>query len=285
MSFIPCLNTQTINAETLPNKIRHAAMAGFEAMELWIDEVDEYLAQGHRMADVQRLLADNNIVCRSTIKIDGWFETDGSIMNVSDTHAAIMGECERRMVMARELGSPYIIACPAYSHRGYATPPLEVGVAHFRELLELGESIGVIPTIEFLGQSHAINSIERCIDFLTQVSHPNAKMVVDSYHLWRGGGSSEDLAKADVGMISMLHINDMDPTIERAIHRDRNRLMPGDGGLDLRRFIQIADAMGYDGVISLGVYNRALWERDSLEVCKEGYAKTMHVIQGALENR
>lgn len=282
MRFIPCLNTQTIYSETLPNKIKHAAMAGFTAIELWIDEIDAFCTGGNRLSDVRRMLEDHGLRCLSTIKIDGWSENDGSIMNVADDHDAIMAECERRMVIARELGSPYIIACPSYSHRGYPTPAITQVVAHWRELLELGERIGVVPTVEFLGQSHQINTIEKCIDLIERTCHPQAKMVVDSYHLWRGGGKSTDLAKAHPGIISMLHINDMNPAIDRIIHRDRDRLMPGDGGLDLDSFIRIADEIGYNGVVSLGVYNRALWERDSLEVCREGYQKTMRVIRAAL---
>ncbi len=278
MSLIACMNTQTIYAETLPNKIRNSAKAGFTAMELWIDEVEDYCKQGHTLADVNRMLADNNIKCLSTIKIEGWFENDGELMGVADDHRQIMGECRRRMEIAKTLGSPYIIACPSYSHRGHSAE-LQQGVDYFYEILELGREVGIVPTIEFLGQSGQINTIEICMDFLKRVNHPDGKMVVDSYHLWRGGGKIEDFAKADVSIVSMLHINDITPEIDRAVYRDRNRILPGDGVLDLTRFIAIAREMGYSGVVSLGVYNRALWERDSLEVCIDGYQKTMKFLE------
>ncbi len=284
MVFIPCLNTQTIYLETLPNKIKHAAMAGFEAMELWLEEVEQFCTQGGTLSQVKRILSENNIKCLSTIKIEGWFENDGALMGVSDNHQAILGECKRRIDLAAELGAPYLIACPSFSHRGHFAE-LQQGVDYFHEILELAKGSDVKITIEFIGQSGQINTIERCMDFLERVDHPDGTMVVDSYHLWRGGGLIDDFAKANKAIVSMLHINDVDPFIQREIYRDRDRIMPGDGMLDLVKFINIAKEIGFSGVVSLGVYNRKLWERDSLEVCREGYTKTMSILQSTYLNK
>jgi sugar phosphate isomerase/epimerase len=250
MGLVLGFNTQTIYSADLPTKIRAVAAAGFQAIELWTDEVEAFVHAGNPLSEIRRLLADHGLSCFSAIKIEGWFENDGSLMGVTDDHAAILGACRRRLELSAELGASYLIACP----------------------------IGVLPTLEFLGQSAQINTFDTCTDFLRRVGDADARMVVDAYHLWRGTGKIDDFARARPDQISLLHINDADPAIDRRAHRDRDRLMPGDGIIGARRFFSIARAIGFSGVVSLGVYNRKLWERDPFEVCREAYAKVVAAI-------
>lgn len=278
MGLVLGFNTQTIYSADLPTKIRAVAAAGFQAIELWTDEVEAFVHAGNPLSEIRRLLADHGLSCFSAIKIEGWFENDGSLMGVTDDHAAILGACRRRLELSAELGASYLIAYPSYSHRGFPTPPIEQGVDYFRELLAIGRSMGVLPTLEFLGQSAQINTFDTCTDFLRRVGDADARMVVDAYHLWRGTGKIDDFARARPDQISLLHINDADPAIDRRAHRDRDRLMPGDGIIGARRFFSIARAIGFSGVVSLGVYNRKLWERDPFEVCREAYAKVVAAI-------
>lgn len=253
---------------TLPYKIEIAAKAGYDAIEPWIKEIDEFITRGGTLKEIKDCLDTNNIVISSVEQLVGWWELDGDLMSVADDHNAILEECKRRLAICDELDGRYLIMTPTFSHREhYAT--IEQGVKYYQELLSLGYK--TIPTIEFMGQTGQIDTIEKCIDFINKVG--NAKMVVDAYHLWRGGGKIEDFRKATKDQISVLHISDCNPLISRKHHWDRNRVMPGDGGIDLKLFIQIAKELDYDGFLNIGVYNQSLWSRNPHEVAKEGLDK------------
>ena len=51
--FVYCLNTSTIRPTPLLEKIRVAGRAGYQAIEPWNDEIDEYLKQGGTIAELQ----------------------------------------------------------------------------------------------------------------------------------------------------------------------------------------------------------------------------------------
>ena len=51
MPFKLCLNTSTIRPQTLLEKIRLTSEAGFEGIELWINDVYEHVGRGGEVSD------------------------------------------------------------------------------------------------------------------------------------------------------------------------------------------------------------------------------------------
>lgn len=262
MNFI--LNTKLIDPASIVEKISIASKTGWDGVELWIEDID---ACGYKPSKINKILKDFGMYCPTLEKINGWFENDGGLMGVKNDHNSIMLECRRRMEIAKELGCKYIIACPSFSHRGFFASEAQ-GVNYFCELLEIGKEIGVLPSIEFMGQTGQINTIETCLSFLKKINDPSAKMVVDSYHLWKGSGNVDGFEKADLSEISVLHISDANPNISRSDHWDRHRVFPGHGCIDLKKFAKICSSKKYDGDVCIGVYNPLYWseyEKTSLK--------------------
>jgi len=111
-----------------------------------------------------------------------------------------------------------------------------------------------------------INNYFTCKKFIDEFGD-DAKMVIDSYHLWRGGGSVDDFLKIDKSQVSVFHISDADKSIDREKHMDRNRVMPMDGKIDLKKFADNVKKIGFDGFVNIGVYNQKLWSINPLELC------------------
>ena len=57
-SFQYCLNSSTIKPTPILDKIRIAAKAGYEGIELWHDDIDLYLQSGGQLADIRKALDD-----------------------------------------------------------------------------------------------------------------------------------------------------------------------------------------------------------------------------------
>ena len=256
-----------INTASVPDKIRAVAQAGFEAIEMWHTDLVHY-----KPSEIKRMLADNNIKLGEIAKMEGWFENDGTLMDTSD----VMGECKRRMEFARELDCPYIVALPSRSDRGFYRS-WEEGVEAYRKLLEFGEQIGICPTLEFIGQSEQVNSVDKALKFLEDAG--GGKTIVDVFHIWRGTGNVDDFERVPLDKISLLHFHDAGSSSPRTEYKDRDRVMPGDGIIDLRRFVEIANGKGFAGMVSLGVYNHANWSRDPYEVAREGMDKMSRYFQ------
>lgn len=263
------LNTKLIDKNSLEDKILIASKTGWGSVELWIDDID-----CKKLTHICSILNDNNLTVSSMEKLDGWFENDGGLMGVKNDHKSIMDECKRRMEITAELGCKYIIACPSFSHRGFKAE-LTQGVDHFCEMLEIGRTIGVLPTIEFMGQTAQINTIDKCLEFLQHVDDPDAKMVIDAYHLWKGQ-SFDKFTSEHLKHVSVLHVSDANPNIDISEHRDRDRIMPGDGCIDLNTFAE--KTKDFNGHVCIGVYNPIFWEQDPYMVAQTGLIKMKKVF-------
>jgi 2-keto-myo-inositol isomerase len=261
------LNTRLIFKGNFLEKVQSAAIAGFPSIELWIDDLDRPLNEA------KKILQDYNIKVSSLEKIDGWFEKDRGLMNVL-CDEDILAECRRRLEIAAQLECPYLICCPSFSHRGFHAT-IEEGLCRFNEIIDIGSTMGVEPLIEFMGQTEQINTYGKCLDFLNKLGRP-ARMVVDAYHIWRGGDSMDVLSDVDITKIGLLHVSDAQFGISRTNHRDRDRVMPGDGQIDLKSFFHYLQM--FQGDVAVGVYNPIYWNGECNSTAIEAFDKVSKYV-------
>lgn len=267
--FKYALNSSTIRPTPIMDKIAIAAEVGYEGIELWHDDIDSYLQGGGTLADLRRALDDRGLAVPTTIYLAGWFESSG------EAYRRELAECRRRMEQAVALGAPYIIAGPPAGPADYA-----LGAAHYRELLAVGRELGVLPAMEFLGFVQQLNTIEEALDVMARSGDADATTVVDPFHIFRGGGSVESLAKLTAGQIAVSHFNDVPAAPARELQHDRDRVMPGDGEFDLTRYVDLLRQIGYNGYLSLELFREDLWAADPREVARIGLDKMRRVVEG-----
>ena len=267
-----CMSTKCIDTASIKDKLAAIGSAGFDSVELWYCDV-----VGMAVPELRKMIADSGLRVAEVVKLEGWFELDGGLMGVSNNEVAIIDECKRRMDLAAQLDCKYIVALPSRDDRGFLAE-MCAGLDRYRQLLDIGQSMGVKPTLEFIGQSSQIKTIVDAVDCIRRVDHPWASMIIDVFHLWRSGGEIEDIAVAKGISVSLLHLHDVTADYPRFQYKDRHRVMPGDGILDLKGFLTAAKELGFDGPISLGAYNHDYWVKDPFEVAREGYHKMKNVI-------
>lgn len=77
---------------------------------------------------------------------------------------------------------------------------------------------------------------------------PNIGVVLDAWHWHHSGGTTADILAADKSRIVHIHVSDAKATPPADV-RDNQRLMPGEGIIDLTGFFQALRKIGYaDGV-------------------------------------
>jgi 2-keto-myo-inositol isomerase len=266
--FTYCLNTSTIKPAGMLEKIRIAAEAGYGAIELWHDDMDAYVRDGGSLDDIKKALADGGLQVPTTISLKGWFESDG------EEYRSALEECRRRMRQGAEVGATYVIAGPPAGVADH-----DRGSEHYRELLALGREIGIRPAMEFLGFVEDINTIEDGLEILEKAGDPDGTIVLDPFHVFRGGGDAQSITKIPGERIAIFHFNDAPANPPREQQHDRNRVYPGDGHLDLKHMVQLVRGTGYRGCISLELFNEALWQQDPLEVARVGLEKMRAIVE------
>ena len=260
--FRYCLNASTIRTTPVLRQIEVTRQAGYEAIELWHDHIDEHLRSGGTLTEIRKALDDNGVVAPTTIYLAGWFQPAG------EEHVKALDEARRRLEQSAAVGATFAIAGPPPGKADRA-----LGAKHYFELLELGKSFGVKPAFEYLGFVDDINTIDDAIDIIQRSGHPDATVVVDPFHCWRGGGPVASLAKLKSSQIAISHFNDSPAEPAASLQEDSDRVMPGDGVVDLKIYCDQLASTGYNGYLSLELFREDLWAKDPLEVAKVGIEK------------
>lgn len=268
-SFIYCLNASTIRPTPLLEKIRIAGSVGYAAIELWHDEIEAYVAAGNPLSDINKALSDAGLQLPTTIYLRGWCDTTGA------DHAAGLEECRRRLQQAAELGAVHAIASPAGGRVDVA-----LAARNYAELVDLGLSFGVKPAMEYLGFVEQINTIESALEIMTLSGHPQATIIVDPFHNFRGGGEFASLQKLRGDQIAISHFNDTPALPPRIEQHDHSRVLPGEGHLDLRQWIALLKQIGYQNWLSLELFNEALWAQPAEDVARRGLETMRAVAEG-----
>ena len=112
--------------------------------------------------------------------------------------------------------------------------------------------------------------------------HPQACVLPDVYHLYKGGSGFDSLQLMPGKAIGIFHVNDYPKDKDRAAIKDADRVYPGDGVAPLADVFRTLRDIGYRGMLSLELFNPEYYKRDAYEVVKTGLDKTKAAVQAAL---
>lgn len=266
--FIPCLNTSTIRPAPLVDKIDLAAECGYKAIELWNDDLKAYVDKGGALKDIRKRLDDHGLSVPDIIALRGWIWSEG------EEHRKALDDAKWRMEQAAAVGAPRIVATPSPGPVNVAK-----GAERYHELLELGKRFGVKPALEFLGFIEGLNNVKDCWAIASKAKHPDATVILDSFHMFRGGSATTDLKAIPGDKVCVFHINDAPSTPPREQQKDADRVYPGDGILDLAAMLNVLAAQGYKGPVSLELFNPAYWQQAPRQVVKTGFEKMMRFMR------
>jgi 2-keto-myo-inositol isomerase len=268
-AFAYCLNTSTIRPAPLLDKIRIAGRVGYSAIEPWNDEITEYLDQGGSLVNLRKSIDDAGLKVVSVIALHSWATTEGA------EYRRVLEDCRRRMEQAAALGSPYIVASPPHE-----VVNLAMASARYAELLRLGREFGVKPSMEFLGFVDGVRNMAAAWAIAAETADADATVVADVFHMMRGGGTVDDLLMIDGNRMAIFHINDLPPSPPPTSQTDYDRVMVGEGIADLKRVVKNLHTIGYQGPLSLELFNKALWEQDAEHVARVGLERVRAVVEG-----
>ena len=272
-SFRYCLNTSTIRERNIgiEAEIDVAADAGYSGIEPWIRSIRTYQESGGSLSDLRRRLEDRGLKVESAIGFAQWIVDDPT------ARANALDEAKRDMEIVRELGGTRIAAPPAGANNCHAID-LKVVASRYRALLEAGSAVGVTPMLEVWGHSANLHLLGQALFVAAESSHPDACMLLDIYHIYKGGSQFEGLSLLGPKAMPVLHMNDFPAYPERSAMNDSHRVMPGDGVADFGRIIKQLRTTNPEMVLSLELFNRDYWKMDPLEVAKIGLKKMKALV-------
>lgn len=254
------LNSSTIQPTPLLEKIRVTGEAGYQGIELWAVELYQHVGRGGEISDVEKALSDHGLEVPCLIAVRGWGETIGREYDLA------LDEARRRFELAARLGCPLVVC----------TPPIEQpGIEHLHErysdLLRIGKEAGVQPVLEYISFFASLNNVPDAVEVMGRCDPALSPVtILDAFHSWNNRTTLDDIEKLPLEQISHYHIDDAAPGIPAGEQVDTDRVMVGDGVIDLKTELTLLKEKGYDKWLSLELFSQQWWDRDPAETAKIG---------------
>lgn len=269
-----CLNMSTIRGQKLSmiEDIEIAAKAGYHGIEPWLPKMAEFVQAGGSLKDLGKRITDLGLKVPSAIGFAEWIVDDPSRRKKGLENA------KRDFDWIRQIGGERM-AAPPVGATDQADLNLIQAAERYRELLELGESMGVIPQVEVWGFSKSLNRLGETMLVAMESGHAKACILPDVYHLYKGGSMFGSLHLIQGISIGIFHMNDYPSNLDRGVIKDADRVYPGDGVAPLKSILQTLRRIEYRGMLSLELFNPHYWKQDPLLVAKTGLEKMKKVVR------
>jgi 2-keto-myo-inositol isomerase len=243
------------------------AAAGFRNVEFPLGRIKKYMAGGKSVDEVKSLLREHDL--RSI----GGFETHvacfGDAGEMTQNHACVIANAQ----LIAQLGGGILVVGtdgPGEKSREKSFVALD---AIGRTMLSMVEKFpsSVSIAVEF-NWSPIVKSLRAAKIVCDAANHPRVGILFDPAHFHCTASKFEDLTPAVVAKILHVHVNDMRDKPGELCDCNSDRVLPGDGCLDLRAILGRIEALGYRGFFSLELFNEEIWKLPVAEAARRCYA-------------
>jgi sugar phosphate isomerase/epimerase len=145
-----------------------------------------------------------------------------------------------------------------------------------RESAKILNGSGIRLGLEFVSPVHLrqrfphefIWRMDEMLEF-AQECGSNCGLLLDCWHWHHAGATVADIRKAGKSGIVHVHVNDSAANPPEKV-MDNDRLMPGEGVIDLNGFFGALKQIGYQDAVSVEVFGRGLKDMTPLDAAKLG---------------
>jgi len=226
-----------ISPFSLQSRAEAAARAGWRGMGLVHADLVHNVAKLGLPA-MRSIFQDNGIKHLEVEFLTDW-HLDGQLRADSDRVR------DELLDIAGELGARSLKVAGGLFEQG--APDISRMRDAFAVLCDRASPSGVNVVIEFLPFS-SVNTIDRAIA-VTEGVRPNGGLLVDTWHVARGGMAFDEIGKIPLELIKSIELDDASNTVVESLLNDstHHRKLCGEGNLDVPEFIQQVVNVGYRG--------------------------------------
>ena len=259
---------------TLEEKLTAAAHAGFDGIELFEPDL-----VGSRLspADV-RTAADGLDI---TIDLYQPFRDFEGVTD--DQHARNLRRADAKFDVMEQLGVDTLLVCSNVIPS--AIDDDARAVAQLRELADRAALRGMRIAYEALGWGAHVSTYDHAWRIVRDADHGALGICLDSFHVLSRSTALEALAEIPAQKLFFLQLADAPHLVMDVLQWSRHyRCFPGQGGFDLADFTSRVLAAGYDGPLSLEVFNDVFRRADPERMAVDAM-RSLLILQEQLSGR
>ena len=218
---------------------------------------------------MKSILDDNGMKYVEVEIIGDWF-ADGEKRRRSDVVR------EDLLRAAEELNARHIKIGADIDNEGRNPWPMDKMIAELKVLARQASDAGTRLALELMPFSN-LKTIDQGVELMRGAGAKNAGIMLDIWHLARGKLDFEQIRTMPKELISWVEIDDARPEVEGTLYNDtiHNRELPGEGSLDIEKFLSAVRAAGYPGPYGVEILSRKHRRLPLREAAQRVYDATM----------
>ncbi len=237
---------------TLADKLQAAAGAGFDGVEIFEPDL---IAAPSSPEEIRSRCADLGVSIDLYQPFRDFDSTDPGALERN------LQRARHKFDVMRKLGTDLVLVCSNVSSD--AVPDDDRLAEQLHRLADAAADAGVRICYEALAWGREVNTYDHSWRIVQEADHPALGLCLDSFHILSRGSDPAGIADIPGEKLFFLQLAD-------APHQDMNvlqwsrhyRLFPGQGAFDLPTFLGYVLAAGYDGPLSLEVFNDVFRQAD-----------------------
>jgi 4-hydroxyphenylpyruvate dioxygenase len=226
-------------------KLTSIAAAGYDGLEIF---ENDFLAYDGGPKEVGQMIRDAGL--EITL-----FQPFRDFEGMAEPHRArAFDRAERKFDVMQELGTDLMLICSNTSQA--ALGGIDRAADDLAELGERAAKRGLRVGYEALAWGRHVNDHRDAWEIVRRADHPSVGLILDSFHTLARKIDVNTIRSIPKDKIFIVQLADA-PLIDMdLLYWSRHfRTMPGQGDLDVTGFMRAVAATGYDGVLSLEIFN------------------------------
>ncbi|MDB5614265.1 MAG: sugar phosphate isomerase/epimerase and 4-hydroxyphenylpyruvate protein [Devosia sp.] len=252
----------------LREKLEAIAASGFDGVEIF---ENDFLAYYRSPRDVARMVADLGL----SITLFQPFRDFEGLPEPQRSQA--FERAERKFDLMGELGTDLMLVCSSVS-------PLALGgvdraAADLRELGERAAKRNLRVGYEALAWGRHVNDHRDAWEIVRRADHASIGIILDSFHTLSRGIDPESIRKIPGDKIFIVQLADAPKIDMDLLYWSRHfRNMPGEGDLPVTDFMRAVAATGYNGAISLEIFNDQFRSGSPRTIAADGHRSLVYLM-------
>ncbi len=229
----------------LRQKLEAIAKAGFDGVEIF---ENDFLIFDESPRQVGKMVRDHGL---EITLFQPFRDFEGM---PEPLRSRTFDRAERKFDLMQEMGTDLVLVCSNVSPASLGG--LDRAAADFRELGERAAKRGLRVGYEALAWGRHINDHRDAWEIVRRTDHPNIGLILDSFHTLSRKIDVNSIRSIPKEKIFIIQLADA-PLIDMdLLYWSRHfRNMPGEGDLPVLDFMKAVAATGYDGYLSLEIFN------------------------------
>lgn len=236
----------------LTEKLHACAEAGFDGVEVFEPDL---VAAAQSPEEIRELAARLGLTLDLYQPFRDFEGVDGPTLEDN------LRRAEAKFALMNRLGMDLILVCSNVATA--VADSDEVSAAQLRRLGELGARYGVRIAFEALAWGRFVDDYRRAWRIVQLADHPNVGICLDSFHILSRGHDPATIEEIPGEKIFFVQLADAPALSMDVLQWSRHhRLFPGEGSFDLATFVAHVLRTGYEGPLSLEVFNDVFRQTD-----------------------